>query len=1076
MTIRQAGWAACLFVVAACLPVFAQSGPAQAEEPENLDRYIGRELAIENRASRAGVTRLYPHSCPPFYLRDEFDRIIDETSTLPVSVSQTCMKCHDVGTVTGGYHFQMGRDEMFDPHKVGEPAPLHKSPGMYGKWQPLYQRELAPKSFERPDEIDMTSFEFVATCGICHPGGGPAQFDRGGLRYDMVMSQDPSVRTLYDGDYYDAAWHQSGSLEPDCLICHLETYEYSERAQQIKRYNFKWAATAGAGFGDVSGSVKDGEIPKVEYGKGVFRPDGRVYLTIRRPQDRACLFCHDISGVQKRGTTWSSNYLPDVHTDIGLSCIDCHPGDIRHNFAKGYSSSQTVRDDLDGSGQSCLSCHYETGDFGAPAFDHGGLPPLHLERLSCEACHITTRPFLSARVVDVLTGKVMELPNDPDPSPPAHLMFGALWGKVRAVSPAAPMEPFTREELEVAANLTVGTDSPIRAAFEAIGGGWALPDGPFRVRDFIQGDPALVDTAAKRALMLLALEQTPEKDFSAVSVFRNKAYKMTPDGLHQTTASWRAKRVGHIAQYPVARAFHERNGERVIVPEGYQLGVFWAYEDRVGDQSVVRPLFVEDMKTAWDYLQDNKLVLYPAKSSSGEGGSKTEAPVPTEEDMRNAIQTRLDAYLESERTELGVYDDTFDTLPEVNTEEEIGLVAWAISRTMKRLPSSELYYINGEKAYRVMVGAWSDPFGMPLLEAPLPGADEPFLAITRVMERDNSGKVKRQELRLAAPFDVQIEEVDPARNVAVAELAKRLPWTIAHGVEPAGFALGAQGCTDCHSSDSTFFFGRTVVVPFGKDGLPVTRPMYEQLGYRRGALLAGAWREGVLKPLTKWLVPAVALLALLHFVLFGSRDTRKGLLPDVQRFAVHERLGHLILMVTVTFLAVTGFCFLLGKDDPLGALARYLHTLLGYVAVAGYAVIFFAWTRDMIFNTSDIRWLRGFGGYLGGPGHLPAGKFNAGQKILFWITIGLGVVLAFTGIIMGLNRDRHFAGQEWMYTIHDIAALLMILVLIGHIYLGVLVVPHSLRSLFGGWVSSVWAKEHHPDWRPARRVPPDVRS
>ncbi|HOJ33633.1 MAG TPA: formate dehydrogenase subunit gamma [Candidatus Hydrogenedentes bacterium] len=1060
----------CFLVCGVFLVVSSAWGqPQETSVGENLDKYIGKYLATKNRAARAGVSRLYPQSCPPFFLRDEFDRVIDENSTQPVSLVQTCGKCHSVETVTGGYHFQMGRDELYPTQKLGEPVPLHKSPGVYGKWQLLYQRELAPKTFEHPDQVDMTSFDFVATCGICHPGGGPTLFDRGGLRYDTVMLQDPAVGLTNDGDYYQAMWHKSGALEPDCLICHLEHYEYSDRAQQIKKLNFKWAATVAGGFGDVEGAVKNGEVPKVKYDKNVFRPDGKVYLKIQRPDDRACLFCHDISGVQKRGTTWTSNYLSDVHTDIGLSCIDCHPGDIRHNFAKGYSSSQSVRDDIDGSALSCKQCHYETGDFGAPAFDHRGLPPLHLERLSCEACHITKRPFLSARTVDVLTGKAIELANEPDPVPPKNLMFGALWGKVKVISPEAPMEPFSREELESAAEMVVSTDSPIRKAFAVLGDEWKLPENAFKVREFIKGNPAIVETPAERALMLLALQQGLDKDVTAVAVFRNKAYKMTSEGLRETKASWPVKRVGAIAEYPVANAVHERNGQKVIAPEGYQLGVFWAYEDKSGDKTVVRPLLLKDMQVAWEFLRDNAVTLYPGKADGANSGDMS-----SEEAVRTAIKERLAAYTDAEAKRLGVYDDNFDTWPEVNTEDEIKLVAWALVQTVKRLPSPQLYFINGETARRVTIENWDDPFAVSLTEAVLPAEDKPFVAIKRVMERDDKGAPKHEELRLAKPFEVKIEPVDTSANTALAELAQRLPWTISHGVEPAKSALGANTCADCHSLDSPFFFTAATVVPFGDDGLPKTQPVYARLGYNLSGIQIGAWRESVLKPYAKWVVLVVLVVMLLHYMLFGSRDKRKDFVPDVLRFSLHERVGHLILMVTVTYLAASGFCFLLGKHDPLGETARYVHTVLGYVAVAGYVIIFLSWTRDMILNKRDIHWLKGFGGYLGGAGHLPAGKFNAGQKILYWLTILLGVVLIYTGIIMGLNREAHFAGQEWIYTIHDVAAFLMILVLLGHIYLAVFVVPHSLKSLFGGWVSSLWAQEHHPDWKPAKRIKSDV--
>ncbi|MCX5758775.1 MAG: NapC/NirT family cytochrome c [Candidatus Hydrogenedentes bacterium] len=310
-----------------------------ANDAENLDRYIGHELAKDGRASRAKADHLLPLSCPPFFLRDVYGQIIDPnvdpTVSRSVSTKQTCGECHDYAKVTRGYHFQMGKDELYPANKLGEPVPLSKSPGCYGKWLPLYQRELAPKQFDDPSAIDMTSYQWVAECGVCHPGGGPAEYDRGLKRYDEAMGADPGLAAMMDGDYYNARWNESGVVEADCLICHLEGYDYSTRAQQLKKLNYRWAATAAAGFGVVEGSVKDNEVPKVAYRKDIFGADGKVRLKIQRPSDRACQSCHEMSSIEKRGTAWHSHYAQDVHSERGVRCVDCHPGDIRHNFAKG---------------------------------------------------------------------------------------------------------------------------------------------------------------------------------------------------------------------------------------------------------------------------------------------------------------------------------------------------------------------------------------------------------------------------------------------------------------------------------------------------------------------------------------------------------------------------------------------------------------------------------------------------------------------------------------------------------------------------------------------------------------------
>jgi formate dehydrogenase subunit gamma len=289
---------------------------------------------------------------------------------------------------------------------------------------------------------------------------------------------------------------------------------------------------------------------------------------------------------------------------------------------------------------------------------------------------------------------------------------------------------------------------------------------------------------------------------------------------------------------------------------------------------------------------------------------------------------------------------------------------------------------------------------------------------------------------------------------------------LSHNVAARDKALGYSGCTDCHSTDSQFFFSAATVDPFGPDGLPVTMPMHELLGYSRAGLLLSAWREGTLKPATPWIVLAVVVIALLHFSLFGVQNGNPQYVPNVVRFRIHERVIHLVLMVSVTFLAITGLLFFFSEHDPAGPWAREAHSIVGFVASGAVVLMFVFWIRDMKFTSGDARWIRGLGGYFGGEQELPAGKYNAGQKVFFWIAMFMGLILIVTGILMYVYRATGNTLLPLLYTLHDVASLVLLVSLIGHIYLGVLVNPHTMRSLFGGKVSALWAKKHHPDWQP----------
>lgn len=350
--------------------------------------------------------------CPPFFLLDESGEIINPVAGIntgrPYSPRQTCGACHDYDLITEGYHFTQGAGEA--PTADQKKRFLWASaPGNFGgNWcspAPLY-RYLSSKHNESAATMDMTAFTFfTSACGVCHPGGGPGEFDREGRRYD-VWIDDPASGFVsggdnnFDGDYYRARWSETGVLEADCLLCHLPGYDYGERQDQLANWNFRWAATAGSGLAEVGGSVRDGVVPEVVYDPAHFNPDGTIEPPmVRSPRNEACLSCHAQPGWKKRGANFRAR--TDVHLRAGLRCVDCHPagssatdpriaGHEVHQFGKGDDPGGLVRNDLNNTLVSCRDCH-DTGRLGAPLAEHRGLPPLHLERISCQACHIPER-------------------------------------------------------------------------------------------------------------------------------------------------------------------------------------------------------------------------------------------------------------------------------------------------------------------------------------------------------------------------------------------------------------------------------------------------------------------------------------------------------------------------------------------------------------------------------------------------------------------------------------------------------------------------------------------------------------
>ena len=370
--------------------------------PERLDVVPSDEIAT------TGV-------CPPYVLLtaegDTINPVLGLNTDVPYSPRRTCGPCHDIEKITKGYHFQQGKDELPDP-VMSARAQWVSSPGNYGgPWcspHPLYNY-LSPKSNEVEQTIDFTSYTFIRSCGVCHPGGGSLEFDRDGLRYDRVV-EDPDNAFVdgglndLDGDYYKAKWSASGVIEPDCYLCHMPDYDFKERTKQIQTFNYRWAGTAGARLATIEGSVAADTPVRMTWNLSMFDASGRVSPNVvRSPRNETCLNCHAKPGWKKRGANFRAR--TDVHLRAGLKCVDCHPagnsavhelirGKEEHQFGKGDDPSGFVRNDLDNTMRECNDCH-STGYLGAPVARHAWLPPLHLQRLACQTCHIPHRTVKS---------------------------------------------------------------------------------------------------------------------------------------------------------------------------------------------------------------------------------------------------------------------------------------------------------------------------------------------------------------------------------------------------------------------------------------------------------------------------------------------------------------------------------------------------------------------------------------------------------------------------------------------------------------------------------------------------------
>ncbi|MEI6891412.1 MAG: cytochrome c3 family protein [Pontiella sp.] len=320
-------------------------------------------------ASSFDGSRTTPVHRIPLTAEDGTKILSSVSGSMPFSAKMTCGACHDYEEIHGGTHFQgSGQGRPTEP------------------WIVVDEKTGVQVPAER---MNLSDWEFTKQFGSHLPGGSIS---------------DPEDR-LAD---VDARWEVSGGLEMNCLACHNQSHrqDMTEWTKQIARENFRWAATAASGMGEVGGMASrmpdwwdiymgeslDDHVfrvpPSVDYDTSLFDSKHRMWFDLGRPQDKNCLQCHSSHPV----TAQRMDIPGDVHAAAGLSCVDCHRNGEDHQILRGTTETM-----------SCAACHTEegliAGQVGAPIAHHKGLPPIHFEELTCTACHSGLKPGAEPQLV-----------------------------------------------------------------------------------------------------------------------------------------------------------------------------------------------------------------------------------------------------------------------------------------------------------------------------------------------------------------------------------------------------------------------------------------------------------------------------------------------------------------------------------------------------------------------------------------------------------------------------------------------------------------------------------------------------
>ena len=243
-----------------------------------------------------------------------------------------------------------------------------------------------------------------------------------------------------------------------------------------------------------------------------------------------------------------------------------------------------------------------------------------------------------------------------------------------------------------------------------------------------------------------------------------------------------------------------------------------------------------------------------------------------------------------------------------------------------------------------------------------------------------------------------------------------------------------------------------------------------------------AWRQ----VRNNWIIPyggAILLIVLGAIALFYWRKGEMRLhAPEtgrqIERFTPLERSAHWANAIAFVALAVSGVVMAFGKFFILPVIGltlfgwltyalKNLHNFAGPLFAVSLVIVFFTFLKDNVPRKEDWTWIVKGGGMLSGQ-EVASHRFNAGEKVVFWggvtflglIIIGSGLML--DKLVPGLIYER--STMQISHMVHAVAAMLIMAMFIGHIYLGTIGMQGAYKGMRTGYVDETWAKEHHELW------------
>ena len=217
---------------------------------------------------------------------------------------------------------------------------------------------------------------------------------------------------------------------------------------------------------------------------------------------------------------------------------------------------------------------------------------------------------------------------------------------------------------------------------------------------------------------------------------------------------------------------------------------------------------------------------------------------------------------------------------------------------------------------------------------------------------------------------------------------------------------------------------------------------------------------------------AFIVISLGHFFAIGPKDLSARDDADlIPWWNLFERIVHAISAIAFVILGISGLAITFGRYMGGGTptlVLRTLHDYSGLVFTPCVIVLALLWVRHAIPRSYDMEWFTHAGGYLGYKGKLTSGKFNAGQKLWYWIMVIAGLLLVWSGLTQYFEIGTVLERRTDVI-VHFFAAIPIILMFLVHLYMTTLGTRGAFMGMINGRFSKTAAQNYHSEAPELRR-------